>query len=247
MATTDPISGIPSTATLPPVSTAPINGTNSGTVSGGSALSQLSGNYTMFLKLLTAQLQYQDPLAPTDSTTYTQQLVSYSQVEQQIKTNDQLGSLVNVSKANGNSTSALLDYLGRYAEVSGTDFALQNGSAYMSYSLDKSSPSVTIDIMNKDDAKVASFTSTGKAGAQQVVWDGTDNEGNQLPDGAYKMSITALDSKGDPIAVSEQSMMGKVTGIEKGTTGNTLSFGGMHIDESKILNIYNSPGDKVAA
>ena len=54
----------------------------------------LSSNYDTFLVLLTAQLQNQDPLAPMDSTQFTQQLVQFSQVEQQIRTNEQLEGLV---------------------------------------------------------------------------------------------------------------------------------------------------------
>ena len=53
-----------------------------------------SDNYDTFLILLTAQLQNQDPLAPMDSTQFTQQLVQFSQVEQQIRTNEQLEGLV---------------------------------------------------------------------------------------------------------------------------------------------------------
>ncbi|CAA9508557.1 MAG: Flagellar basal-body rod modification protein FlgD [uncultured Sphingomonas sp.] len=42
------------------------------------------GDFTMFLKLLTTQMQNQDPLSPMDTSQYTQQLVQYSQVEQSI-------------------------------------------------------------------------------------------------------------------------------------------------------------------
>ena len=60
----------------------------------GTDRARLSDNYDTFLVLLTAQLQNQDPLAPMDSTQFTQQLVQFSQVEQQIRTNEQLQSLV---------------------------------------------------------------------------------------------------------------------------------------------------------
>ena len=49
--------------------------------------SQLAENFDTFLSLLTAQLQNQDPLEPVDSTQFTQQLVQFSGVEQQIQTN----------------------------------------------------------------------------------------------------------------------------------------------------------------
>ena len=54
----------------------------------------LAGNFQTFLTLLTTQLQNQNPLDPLDTNQFTQQLVQFAGVEQQLKTNDQLASLV---------------------------------------------------------------------------------------------------------------------------------------------------------
>ena len=59
----------------------------------------LSNNFETFLKLLTTQLQYQDPMQPMDTNEFTQQLVQYSQVEQQLSTNDKLDSLLEIGRA----------------------------------------------------------------------------------------------------------------------------------------------------
>ena len=53
-------------------------------------------NYETFLSILTTQLQHQDPMDPMDSSQFTQQLVQFSSVEQQIRSNDQLENLANV-------------------------------------------------------------------------------------------------------------------------------------------------------
>lgn len=45
----------------------------------------ITGDFDMFLKLLTTQMQHQDPLNPMNSAEYTQQLVQFSGVEQQIE------------------------------------------------------------------------------------------------------------------------------------------------------------------
>lgn len=64
-----------------------------------SSTSQSSGlNYDSFLMLLTAQMQYQDPTKPMDATQFVAQLASFSNVEQAIKTNSKLDSLL-VSQA----------------------------------------------------------------------------------------------------------------------------------------------------
>lgn len=209
----------------------------------GTAIAQLSGNYTMFLKLLTTQLQNQDPLNPTDATTYTQQLVSYSQVEQQIKTNDQLSSILSATKTNGNSNAMLLNYLGHYVAVDGQQFALQGGAADMTYQLASAASSVKLNIVDQSGKTVASFNGSGGTATQKVSWNGLDNNGTQLQDGTYTLQIVATDASGAPVTVKSQAMIGKVTGVQRGASSNTLYLGNIAIDESNVSNVYNSPND----
>jgi len=54
-------------------------------------------DYNDFLQLLIAQLQNQDPTAPTDSTQFVSQLATFSQVEQSVNTNSKLDSLLTSS------------------------------------------------------------------------------------------------------------------------------------------------------
>lgn len=68
-----------------------------------SGLGQIAENYTTFLSLLTTQLQNQDPLNPTDTNEFTQQITQMSGVEQQLLSNQLLQSLVT---AQGGVTSA---------------------------------------------------------------------------------------------------------------------------------------------
>lgn len=58
---------------------------------------QASLDYDAFLKLLVAQMQNQDPLNPTDATEQLSQLASFSNVEQSIKMNQKLESMLTVS------------------------------------------------------------------------------------------------------------------------------------------------------
>jgi flagellar basal-body rod modification protein FlgD len=54
-------------------------------------------DYDTFLKLLIAQMKYQDPTKPMDSTQYVAQLATFSQVEQSMQTNARLDSLLTSS------------------------------------------------------------------------------------------------------------------------------------------------------
>src|ERR1051326_9398368 len=81
---------------------------------GGSAADAqktLSSNFDTFLTLLTTQLKNQDPLQPMDSNQFTQQLVQFSQVEQQINSNKNLESLISLTKSQ--TTTAAVSYLGK--------------------------------------------------------------------------------------------------------------------------------------
>src|SRR4030081_535001 len=66
----------------------------------------LAGNFQTFLTLLTTQLKNQNPLDPLDTNQFTSQLVQFAQVEQQLKQNDQLATLVSIEKS-AQSTTAL--------------------------------------------------------------------------------------------------------------------------------------------
>ncbi|MAY86126.1 MAG: flagellar basal body rod modification protein [Pseudooceanicola sp.] len=69
-------------------------GASSAGSSGKSAIAGLTSDFETFIKLLTTQAKYQDPLEPLDSTEYASQLAQFSMVEQQVKTNDSLEAMV---------------------------------------------------------------------------------------------------------------------------------------------------------
>ena len=100
---------VASTTTTPPPSTTTTNsgaGTSSvsnSQLSGDNSLASLTSNFQDFLSLLTTQLQNQDPLNPTDTNEFTQQITQISGVQQQLISNQLLQSLV---AAQGGVTSA---------------------------------------------------------------------------------------------------------------------------------------------
>ena len=80
------------TVTSAPASTAAASTTTANAT--GADQQMIASNFTTFLQLLTTQLKNQNPLDPLDTNQFTQQLVQFAQVEQQMKSNDQLSSLV---------------------------------------------------------------------------------------------------------------------------------------------------------
>jgi flagellar basal-body rod modification protein FlgD len=89
--------------------------------------STLASNFTTFLQLLTTQLKNQNPMDPLDTNQFTQQLVQFAQVEQQLKSNDQLETLVSLQQT-AQSTAAL-GYVGKTVAVDGATAKLANSAA----------------------------------------------------------------------------------------------------------------------
>lgn len=162
--------------------------TNSQTASDAASL---ANNFDTFLTLLTAQLQNQDPLAPMDSTQFTEQLVQFSQVEQQIRTNQQMESLVGQFQAA--SASAALSYLGKDAIIEADETYLASGEANWAYVLpDGGADSVKITV--RDSAGRAVYTTEDQPmteGEHLFTWNGVKTNGETAADGVYTIEIEA--------------------------------------------------------
>jgi flagellar basal-body rod modification protein FlgD len=85
------------------------NPTASSSANSSSAASALGGtapSEEMFLQLLVAQLQNQDPLNPTDSTQFVSQLAQFSQLEQVMAIRSDTDTLAADATAATSSTAA---------------------------------------------------------------------------------------------------------------------------------------------
>ena len=109
--------------TTTPSSTSGTDSTSSTGLDG----STIAGNFQTFLTLLTTQLKNQDPLSPLDTNQFTSQLVQFAQVEQQLKANTELTTLVSLQQTAQNT--AALGFVGQKVDVDGNTSALTNGSA----------------------------------------------------------------------------------------------------------------------
>ena len=185
---------------------------------GSSSASGLASNLNMFLTMLTTQLQHQDPLSPTDSTQFTNQLVMYSEVEQGIQTNSNLTK--QISLQNTNHQSASIGYIGQTVEVSGSDVPLQNGNAEFNYSLKSAATNAVVQIQDSSGNTVAQLTGLTTTGTHYMSWNGQNSSGTQLPDGKYTIVVKANDATGNTISATT-NVYGKVTGVSSDATNGT--------------------------
>jgi flagellar basal-body rod modification protein FlgD len=197
----------------------------------------IAQNFDTFLRLLTTQLKNQNPLDPLDTNQFTQQLVQFASVEQQINMNTQLTTLVSLQKAT--QATQAMSFLGATATVDGTTATLTGGKATWTFSTDKPATG-TINIKNATGQTVYTGTFPLNAGAQAFSWDGRGNNGTLNPDGAYTLSVTAKDASGSTIAVSSE-VRGTVDAVDLTKNPPVLTIGGQAFTLDKIKNVVR-PG-----
>lgn len=199
---------------------------------------KLDEDLNKFLNLLVTQLKNQDPLDPMDATEFTSQLVQFASVEQQIYQNSNLEKLLLTAQVS--QVSNLSGFLGTMVEGTSDTFNLDNSEATFTYDLQAPATSNTITIA--DDSGKNVFTTGGEfdAGKHTYTWDGLDDLGNQLPDGAYTVTVSALDSAGTPIPV-KQTVFGLVTsaGADQGQV--TLFMGDVTLGLGSVLSVSEAP------
>jgi len=195
---------------------------------------RIANNFQDFLRLLTTQLQNQDPTAPLDTNQFTQQLVQFAQVEQQLATN---GNLENLIKLQGTAQlTALTPLIGRTVEIDGERLPLQRGEAAATYTLSGPTTETMISISNAAGRVVRTAPGETAAGTHGFVWDGRDNAGTRLPDGVYTVSVTG--QTGTSTTKASTTVYGLVTGAERGTDGAiNLRLGDITVNSDRIRSV----------
>jgi len=198
------------------------------------ASAKLSGNYSMFLTLLTTQLKNQDPTDPMKSADFTNQLVQYSSVEQQIQTNKNLESLLSANVFQAANTAVGL--IGKQVESTSNGTTLKNGQANWTVNLASTAPSTTLQVLDKNGATVYSEKINGTQGDQQFSWNGTDSSGNAVSDGTYFLQIAANDASGQPVASSVRTK-GIVTSVDISSSNPVVTVNGAQILYSDVTSV----------
>ncbi len=188
-----------------------------------------------FLKLLITQLKNQDPLKPTDNTEFVSQLAQFSQLEQTAKQAQLLQKSLDAQTASLQFT--LLPMVGRHVTVERPLTQVENGSASLTYALEKGAARVQISILDQNGQTLRSLEYTGRpAGLNQAPWDGKDSRGVALPAGIYEYAITAVDQQGATVAAKGRAQL-TVTGVRMEDGQPKLAIGTMDVDPSAIVEV----------
>ncbi|MGE0847103.1 MAG: flagellar hook assembly protein FlgD [Flavobacteriaceae bacterium] len=163
----------------------------------------IADNFDTFLTLLTTQLKNQNPLDPLDTNQFTQQLVQFSSVEQQIKANANLESIVKLSAAS--TATAAVSFIGKSIDVQTSAAHFDGTGAKWTYSADQEAPSTTFTIRNASGVVVWSEERSIAAGSSTYTWDGETLDGQTAAAGTYSLTVEARDANGTLIPGTVQS------------------------------------------
>ena len=229
------------TATTPTTTT---SNASTAQAAGDVGSQQLAGNFNTFLTLLTTQLQNQDPLSPLDTNQFTQQLVEFASVEQQVNMNSNLQTLISMQQ-----TSASLQAL----QLVGANVTINSNTATLSkatgspatWGFSSPSPATGAVTITSSTGQVA-FTGTMplSAGNQTYTWNGQGNNGVTWPDGNYTLSINATGANGQPVTVSTQ-VQGTISSVNVSQNPLQVTVGGQNYPISAIQSI-NSGSNNIS-
>jgi flagellar basal-body rod modification protein FlgD len=220
--------------TSTPASTLAASSNTAASSSTDAARTGLGKDLNTFLKLLTTQLQNQDPASPLDTNQMTQQLVSFSQVEQEINTNSKLDQLVALQSTN--QTVASLPLVGHTVQISDSQGALVGGKLTFNYNLPSTATQTTLSVTDASGNTVYQGTGSTTPGDHSFGWDGKASDGSTVPDGIYTLNVAAAAADGSSLTAAISSY-GKIDSIQVNNGAASLSMGGLSEPLSKILSI----------
>ncbi|MBK1665054.1 flagellar hook capping protein [Rhodospirillum rubrum] len=195
-------------STITPTSSTETSG--KATSTSAESLSKLDENYKLFLTVLTTQLKNQNPLNPTDPNQMTQQLISYSQVEQQILGNQYLENLV--LSTNNQTAETALAFVGKEVTYTSDKREFSGEKIDWKMTVPETAQSVSFVVTNAKGDVVYSKTDTPKSGDYTFTWDGATTGGGKAVDGSYTLTAkaTLADDKTKTIDLQSTSTVAEV-------------------------------------
>ncbi len=217
-----------------------ITGLTSSTNNDPSAAAQkLTNDFDTFLTLLTTQLKNQDPLSPMESAEFTNQIVAFSNLEQQIAQSDKLDNLLSAEKTLQAATA--VSYLGKTIEVPLSATQLTDGNANIAYILPPGADEVTVTIFDGSGGVLQTLDGHTEEGRNALSWDGKDSFGNVLPDDTYTISVGGLDDNGDPLEDISVIFSGVAEDVLTEAGETFLRVGNVAVALNDVIGVRETP------
>jgi flagellar basal-body rod modification protein FlgD len=190
---------------------------------------RISSDFDTFLKMLTAQMQNQDPLNPIESADYATQLATFSGVEQQMRTNDLLTSLGGQMAVLG--MSQLAGWVGQEARAN-VPVWMDGDPVTMQLSPAIGADRAVLVVRNASGALVSREDVPTTPGLYD--WLGGDAAGDPLPEGRYTLSLESFSGE-ILLGESQVESYARIIEARNGPSGATLVLeGGVEVPSSFI-------------
>jgi flagellar basal-body rod modification protein FlgD len=207
---------------------------SSSTTSSNSALNSLSSNFNSFLQLLMTQLQNQDPTSPVDTDQFTQELVEFSGVQQQVDTNTNLSSLIQLTQ--GDSVIQGSSLVGQQVTATTSDITLQNSTGSVNFTA-PAAEDATVTVSDSAGNVLDTSTVSAASGSNSWSWNGANSDGGTEPDGNYTISVT--DPSGNALATT-------ITGTASGVSNNSgtidITVGNQTVPLANVTSVSSGSG-----
>lgn len=182
----------------------------------------ISSDFETFLRMLTAQMENQDPLDPLDSADYAVQLATFSNVEQQVLTNDLLTAMMAQMQTTGLAQAA--SWVGMEARILGP-VHFDGDPITVIPSPPVGAETADLVIRNEFGTEIAREP-VGLTGGP-LEWAGLDSTGTPFPTGTYSFEVVGYE--GDtPTSSTPAEVYATVTEVSQGASGLVVMFQGGH-------------------
>jgi len=191
----------------------------------------------VFLRLLVTQLQSQDPTNPVQNQDFVAQLAQFTTLEQATNTNDLLEQLI--SQDTQRTQLDLVNLIGRTVVSQGDTVSVgKEDQPILAYALSGAANRVNIEVLgpNKEVIRTLSSTAPENPGAHQVQWDGLDESGDRVPEGAYQFRVKAEDVNKQPVP-NFTFARERVMNIAFGTESPVVVQSGKTLNTQDIISI----------
>jgi flagellar basal-body rod modification protein FlgD len=194
-----------------------------------------------FLKLLTFQLQNQDPMNPMDQGKMTGELAQFSQLEQLSNLNAKFDS-INKNQAVQDKFYAA-NFVGKQVVTSGATLKVteEGGDADVLFKLDSDASRVMVRILDEKGQIVGEIWKDGMSkGSHEVTWDGVTTDGQLTAKGTYRAMVKAWDDQNQEIAAQTQAS-GYVTGVSFDEGEPVLTVDGQKVFLRDVVSFQSAP------
>ena len=189
-----------------------------------------------FLTLFIAQIKNQDPLSPLDSAEFTAQLAQFTSVEQLYGMNSSLSDIKETLNDQGGQQD-LIGLIGKTVKADENTISVENGQVLSGFFNLEEGAETTVTVYDSNGLKIRTLYLGWKdEGEHNINWEGRDESGEVVPDGAYTFEVTSRDENGYYVAANTY-ISGEVTGVTYQYDTPYLTIGDRLISRDNIIEV----------